>query len=115
MTQPIDDTDIDHSVLDAVRQVMDGPLMDKMLEVLERTTSEVLTDLATALEANDLKRVQRLGHKLKGSAGNLGLIRIATLSARIESSGDIEQAKALVAQLPACTEAGLLALRKAVA
>ena len=60
---------------------------DKVLELMENVfekTEEILLDLQTALQANDLPEISRRAHELKGMAGNFALLRIHNLSEALE-------------------------------
>lgn len=52
----------------------------EFMQVFLDSTQEVLTDLASAIEAKDVKLTKNLFHRLKGSAGNSGMTKIHELS-----------------------------------
>ena len=112
---PAQEVILDHAVLATVREVLEGPMMDQMIEVLERTARETLVDLAASLEAKDLLRAQRHAHKLKGSAGNVGLKRIWAAAAQLESAQDLAEASAMGKILPGFVDEGLEQIKAAVA
>ncbi len=106
---------IDHAVLATVKDVLEGPYLQQMIEVLERTSRESLVELQKALAAGELNQSQRLAHKIKGSAGNVGLRRVWALAARIESSTSLEDARSWFTSFPDHLDDGLKQIRAATA
>ena len=63
-----------------------------------------LEALREATEGGDASSVQRVAHTLKGSCGNMGATRMATICAELEDvghSGELERASVLVERLEA--------------
>src|SRR3954447_6478307 len=63
-----------------------GDVAVQLLELFERTATETLDELHTALDAGDREEVRRLAHRLKGSARNVGATGMAELSAALEAA-----------------------------
>lgn len=110
-----DEPILDTGILDGVRQVMDPPLLAHMIEVLDRTSRETLDLLAKSLAQGDLETARRAAHKLKGSAGNLGLRRLYATAAALEGCADEAEAQSLAQSLPPLFEESLIVLRRAIA
>ena len=104
---------LDQAALDAVRQVMAQDMMIQLVEIMDRTSRETMKLLLDHLDAGDLTAAQRAAHKLKGSAGNLGLRRLWRVSMNIEVSKDLAQARLSAADMHAILEESLTAIRLA--
>lgn len=63
----------------------DQKAIDELIKSFITSTKELLIDISKALEANDHESAKLLLHRLKGSAGNLGVIKIHELSAEAEA------------------------------
>jgi len=108
---------IDRGALDRIRAIQrpDRPdLVARVLQMyLERSPLQVQAILDAA-DAADAARLARAAHDLRGGSGNLGLLQIAELLARIELSARAAQlgdAQVLVRQLPATHDAATAAAR----
>ena len=106
---------LDLDVLATVKDVLEGPYLQQMINVLERTSLEILVELTRTLDAGDLNQTQRLAHKIKGSAGNVGLRQVWAIAAQIESSDSIDHARDLFARFPAVLTEGLTQIKAATA
>jgi signal transduction histidine kinase/CheY-like chemotaxis protein len=112
---------IDRSVLDRIRAIQrpDRPdLVARVLKLyLERSPAQIqaIVDAAATAEAT---RLVRAAHDLKGGSGNLGLVQLVELLARIEQLARRErlaEVPALVAVLPAVHAAAVAAVRDELA
>jgi two-component system sensor histidine kinase/response regulator len=89
-------------------------LLDKLLRQFAQTHELTPAQLRDALSRGDRAAVQRLAHRLKGEAGNLGLDRVARAAAdvldaeRVQPDGDPQRVEALAA----VCEAALAMLRE---
>lgn len=80
----------------------DKALLQELIDIYIEDFVEKYALLEQAIEHNDFKTIQEIGHSLKGSSGNLSLGRLCRTSADIEISGkiaDIEQARLHFIQL----------------
>lgn len=65
--------------------------MQHIVELFLNGSDEILTLLTDAEQANDNVQVKQLAHKLKGSAGSLGLMALHQVCADIESANNPRQ------------------------
>jgi len=117
MDSPLDLTnvpDLDPDIFEPVREVLSPQMLVELVGVLERTARETLSQLMTDLENQSLDAARRSAHKLKGSAGNVGLKRISMTAARIEGAMDLAQAQKLTATIPDLLEKGLIVLKSKI-
>ncbi len=108
---------IDPRVLDRIRAIQRPGRPDLVTRVLqlylERSPGQ-LQLIVGAAAAGDPVALARTAHDLKGGSGNLGLVQMTDLLARIERvarSGQLADALPLVAELPAVHAAALTAVR----
>jgi len=106
---------LDEAVLDGVREVLDPPMMAQLIEVLERSVAETIVDWTAAIAEDNLYRSQRAAHKLKGSAGNVGLRRVWTLALALEKAETLDEARKLGTGLTPMMDEGLAVLKKVLA
>lgn len=88
----------------------------ELIEMLREDVPSRLALVKTALKAMDAKEVMAQAHQLKGSLGNLGLVRFAELARLIEEqarAGSLDGVPAWVAQIPGAYEESLKALDEA--
>ena len=91
-------------------------LVQELITLYREDVPLRLSALAKAVEAGDLLLMAAEAHQLKGSLGNLGLVRFADLAARIEDrarGGRLDGVPELFGQLPAEHDAALSALVEA--
>jgi CheY-like chemotaxis protein len=77
----------DSSVLEGFRELQQEDSPDLIIQLIELYTNDAkerLIELRTALNEQDLRRLQRSVHQLKGSSGNLGIRRMAFLCSQFE-------------------------------
>jgi two-component system, sensor histidine kinase and response regulator len=101
------DGSIDHSVLEGLRELQEEGEPDVLKELIELFLEDIpsqLKALREAEERDDAMSVERTAHTLKGSSGNMGATRMATLCAELEEvggSGNLANAPELLEQLKA--------------
>jgi DNA-binding response OmpR family regulator len=79
----------------------DIEMKKKFLKLFIDTTTPLLSNIKIALDEANHDAVRRLGHEIKGSAGNFGLSELQYLGATLEkNSTDTVQAKALLGAMP---------------
>ncbi|PMH17044.1 TMAO reductase system sensor histidine kinase/response regulator TorS [Vibrio splendidus] len=90
-TDPQDEGDVPVKLIDS--KVIEGDLsilgLDKMKQIVvlfEESSNLTLNELVEASEADNGREVKSLAHKLKGSAGSLGLLALYNLCQSIEAS-----------------------------
>jgi HPt (histidine-containing phosphotransfer) domain-containing protein len=91
-------------------------LIQELIGLYEADAPERIAALAAAASDGDATRLLAEAHHLKGSLGNLGLVRFAELARRLETAGRegcLEGVEVLVAALPAEHAEGLAALKAA--
>jgi signal transduction histidine kinase/DNA-binding response OmpR family regulator len=106
---------LDRGALDRIRSIQrpDRPdLATRVLQLyLERSPAQIQ---AIVDAAGDAPALARAAHDLKGSSGNLGLLALAELLARIEQlarRGQLAAVPALLAELTTCHAAATTAVR----
>lgn len=60
--------------------------MKKIINLFDEGADETMHLMQTAVEHDDANQIKQLAHKLKGSAGSLGLLALSDVCLRIESS-----------------------------
>jgi signal transduction histidine kinase/CheY-like chemotaxis protein/HPt (histidine-containing phosphotransfer) domain-containing protein len=63
-------------------------LINELMELYISDTQARFTEMRAALKEQDAQSLQRVAHSLKGSSGNLGIRRMATLCAELEETPD---------------------------
>ena len=84
---------IDHSVLDGLRDLQGEGEPDILSELIELFLADVppqLVALREAVQSGDILSVERTAHTLKGSSGNMGVVRMAAICAELEEIGRSE-------------------------
>ena len=66
----------------------DRELLMEIIQVFVEEIPEQILQLKAAFEESDKDKLKRMGHTIKGSAGNLGAIGIQRVALEIENSGD---------------------------
>jgi HPt (histidine-containing phosphotransfer) domain-containing protein len=108
------DSPLDLNIFEPVREVLSPHMLVELVGVLERTARETLSQLMTDLDNQSMDAARRSAHKLKGSAGNVGLKRISVTAARIEGAIDLAQAQSLAVTIPDLLEKGLIVLNSKI-
>jgi CheY-like chemotaxis protein/HPt (histidine-containing phosphotransfer) domain-containing protein len=100
-----DTTDLlDKSVLTGLREIGDQELLADLTTLFLEDAPAQLETLREAIEGGDAPSVEQVAHTLKGSCGNMGAMRMATICTELEEagrSGDLAPAPALVSRLNA--------------
>ena len=94
----------------------DPALIQELIGLYEADAPERIAALEAAAASGDAARLLAEAHHLKGSLGNLGLVRFAELARRLEAAGRegaLEGVEVLLAALPAAHAEGLAALKAA--
>jgi len=83
---------LDSSVLDGLRFLQDdnGEFIAGLVNTYLGDTSVRLGVLRNALSARDFPMIDRSAHTIKGSSGNMGATRMASISASLQHSGKAE-------------------------
>jgi two-component system, sensor histidine kinase and response regulator len=101
----VDTTDLlDKSVLTGLREIGDQELLADLTTLFLEDAPAQLETLREAIEGGDAPSVEQVAHTLKGSCGNMGAMRMATICTELEEagrSGDLAPAPALVSRLNA--------------
>jgi two-component system, sensor histidine kinase and response regulator len=91
---PAEEPVIDRSLLENLRELQGDGAPDILNELIELFLSDVplqLADLREAAEAGESNSVERIAHKLKGSAAHMGALRMRALLAELEEIGRSEE------------------------
>ncbi len=62
-------------------------IIEKLVKMSRDELPLIIGDLKVAIAGGDTKQIVMLAHKLKGSAGNMSCMRLASLAKEIESAG----------------------------
>ena len=83
---------LDVSVLDGLRSLQDdnGEFVVGLINTYLGDTAERLGVLRTALAARNFHMIDRSAHTIKGSSGNMGATRMASISASLQHAGKAE-------------------------
>ncbi|MEO8945594.1 MAG: response regulator [Gemmatimonadaceae bacterium] len=92
---------VDLSVLDNLAAMTDSgdDFVSRLIGTYISDTSSRIVTLHVALDAGDLPLVERTGHALKGSSGNMGATAMAAIGAALQGAGekhDVEGARSLI-------------------
>jgi two-component system, sensor histidine kinase and response regulator len=83
-----DASSVDWSVIDALRAFSTGDdLLQEILESFHASVTRSLPELEDAARAGDADTTQFVAHRLRGTCGNVGALRMQFLYARIEELG----------------------------
>lgn len=97
---------VDLSVLDNLAAMAEGgdDFVTRLIGTFMSDTTSRLVTLHVALDAGDLVSIERTGHALKGSSGNMGATGMAALGAALQGAGqkqDITGARGLIEDMEA--------------
>ncbi len=97
---------VDLTVLDNLAAMAEGgeEFVTRLIGTFVSDTSSRLVTLHVAVERGDMPSVERTGHALKGSSGNMGATGMAALGAALQGAGqkqDLAGAKSLIVQMEA--------------
>ena len=85
-----------------MQQEGEPDILSELIALFLEGTLLQFAALREALKNEDAQSVERIAHTLKGSCGNMGALRMATLCAELQeagSSGDLALALGLLYQL----------------
>ncbi len=91
-------------------------LVQELIGILREDVPLRMTLMQSGLATKDPEKVMMEAHQLKGSAGNLGLLRLAELARQIEveaRAGQLVHVPAWLEAMPGALEEGLAALGQA--
>ncbi|NRB69499.1 MAG: TMAO reductase system sensor histidine kinase/response regulator TorS [Vibrio sp.] len=77
---------LDPSIVRRDSLVLGNDKMKKIINLFDEGADETMHLMQTAVEHDDANQIKQLAHKLKGSAGSLGLLALSDVCLRIESS-----------------------------
>ena len=100
--EPAVDEAVDLSVLHAHRELQQPgktDLVTKLIDLFINATEKSVTTLKKAVGDSDMATIKREAHGIKGSAGNIGAQRMATLCNELGKTDDASAAASLVLQL----------------
>lgn len=94
---------LNHEILDALKNFIGSEPFGQYLSEYLINTARNLERIELAIAAGDESRVRYLAHRLKGSSGNIGALKLAwhcvLLEARTEEEYTGEQLKSQLAEL----------------
>ena len=105
---------LDGRVLDRIRAIQRPGQPDLVARVLRMYLERSPAQIRAILDAADPAELARAAHDLKGGSGNLGLVQVVELLARIEQlarKGQLAGIAPMVSELPAVHAAAILAVR----
>ncbi|MFZ3407907.1 TMAO reductase system sensor histidine kinase/response regulator TorS [Vibrio chagasii] len=79
---------IDSKVIEGDLSILGLDKMKQIVGLFEQSSLETLKEMADANDAENAREVKSLAHKLKGSAGSLGLLALFELCKNIEISSE---------------------------
>ncbi|HEX2739117.1 MAG TPA: PAS domain S-box protein [Rubrobacter sp.] len=95
---------LDHAVIANLRELGDSDLLSELADVFVEEVPDMLDTLREAIEKGDARAVQRIGHTLKGSSGNMGAKRMSRLCLDLEHAGESNDIPAAARLLEALRE-----------
>jgi CheY-like chemotaxis protein len=106
---------LDLERLDMLRDMGDGDTsyLDRAIGRFVAGSSELLEAIRSAVDDADVAALQQAAHRLAGSAGNLGVVAVATLARELEhlaDAGSARPADGAVERLAATLERGRAAV-----
>jgi len=86
----MDQSSVDLSVLDNLAAMAEGgdDFVSRLIGTFISDTSSRIVTLRAALDTGDLPLIERTGHALKGSSGNMGATTMAALGAALQGAGE---------------------------
>ncbi|HWG34611.1 MAG TPA: Hpt domain-containing protein, partial [Gemmatimonadaceae bacterium] len=102
----MDQSSVDLSVLDNLASMAEGgdDFVLRLIGTFISDTSSRIVTLRAALDTGDLPLIERTGHALKGSSGNMGATTMAALGAALQGAGqkhDAAGARTLIDEMEA--------------
>ncbi len=81
---------LDSNVLENLQQLGgpddEKPFLDEMIDTFMAHTPQLIAELKTALEKNDVRAIEHFSHKLKGFGRNLGAVTLSQICDVIETN-----------------------------
>ena len=77
---------LDYKQIEQLRELDDDSetLFGELLNIWEKTVAEVFKELEEAILTEEIKSVEHLCHKMKGSCANIGAMRLSSMCEKIE-------------------------------
>ncbi|MDF2155411.1 TMAO reductase system sensor histidine kinase/response regulator TorS [Vibrio sp. CAU 1672] len=79
---------VNRQVVESDMSVLGPTQMLKLVELFKQSSQQAMCQLESAAERGESNEIKQVVHKLKGSAGSLGLEKLMVLCQAIESSSD---------------------------
>jgi len=103
---PESQSSVDLSVLDNLAAMAEGgdDFVSRLIATFISDTSSRIVTLHAAMDTGDLPLIERTGHALKGSSGNMGATTMAALGAALQGAGqkhDAAGARTLIDEMDA--------------
>lgn len=76
---------LDTYVLDETRGIIGDEAMVGIIAAAVESLREAMTEINTAVHADDARQIKRVAHKIKGTASQLGAARVQTVAESIEA------------------------------
>ncbi len=95
---------LEYEQIDGLLEVAGVDGVKDILGAFWRSTDELAADLARSIEGGEGGQAARTAHALKGSAANVGALRLAEAAREVETlskSGDFATARAAIERLAA--------------
>jgi two-component system sensor histidine kinase RpfC len=112
---PAVETLLDEGYLRALVDALGAAHVAALAAALPEEMDPHRRQLTALVPGTDVTALRAPAHALKGVAANLGLVSLAALAGAVEEAaraGDAARVEKLCADLPACAEASLAALRR---
>jgi HPt (histidine-containing phosphotransfer) domain-containing protein len=112
---------IDDKAISALKELGGGSFVVQMIDVFLVYAPKVMAEARAGLARGDMEPLIRMGHSLRSSGRNLGMIRMAELAEKVESAGRSGQLPVLpslldeLEQVFSLTKQGLEELRRPLA
>jgi two-component system, sensor histidine kinase and response regulator len=81
----------------------DREFLKEIIETFRADSAGIAREIQAAFDRDDASAIERVAHRLKGSAGSLAARELAGIAARLETiaaEGSLQDARSLVARLP---------------
>lgn len=95
---PIDANSIEQ--LRAINPDDGGEFLRELIDIFLSDTPRRIDEIASALTAGNGSVLSRAAHSIKGSSGNFGATRLATMAQAIESHGKLSELSQVKSILP---------------
>ncbi len=93
--------------------MLDKDSVKSLLRKFQAMLPEMIEEIKTAVESKDTELVKRLGHKLKGTAGNFRIDELQEISGEINKLKSCdEEAHSLILRLEDCVQRLIAEIRE---